>query len=651
MKKIIYIFILCCLSISVAGQSKQGLGSSFKSSGNNSRNSQQDSVPESNVEHFHRTWQWAHDGVYKNEVAIDTSLDKIHNYNYIFQKSIANTYLANFPSPYISDIYVNRADDEDFFALTNIRAFLFKPVDALEYNTTTPFTQLKYFSGGGKKKNETLLDVFHTQNITPFWNAGLRYNLISSDGRYMNQKAKAYNFSIFSSYERERIAATFFLNQNNGKFNENGGITDRNLLEQDSLKAEDLPVYLSNTTNSYRNFNFYGLFQYNIGKKKEVIEAKDTSYTYPAKAVFSATIEDNVHRFKEGSINKEFFPVSHIDSVSGMDFQGNRVYNLTSKFIVNEHPKHKYLPGVYAGLNFKYLDYSERKSLDSTHYKGTSKYTGTWLTGGIFNVDKNAVFNFDVSGKLCLLGDYVGNFELQGFIRQYFNKEKNAYVKVDFLADSKAVNHFFTRYIGNHDIWDNNFKNIKRLNIEGRYVNPKLRTELGVAWANTIDYVYFDTTAMPEQTSKAVMVFSAWAKQVFRAGNFYFDQTVYVQKSTQEDILSLPTLAVYSHNYYQNAFFQKVLKFVVGIDFFYNTKFYADKYRPSTMQFYNQREEKTGGYPKLDVFLDFSIKRAHLFLKYEHVSYYLTNGGYFSALDYPINPPMFKFGLRWNFFN
>ncbi|MDE5638326.1 MAG: putative porin, partial [Odoribacter sp.] len=109
--------------------------------------------------------------------------------------------------------------------------------------------------------------------------------------------------------------------------------------------------------------------------------------------------------------------------------------------------------------------------------------------------------------------------------------------------------------------------------------------------------------------------------------------------------------SLYSHNYYENTFFKKILKFIIGIDLFYNTQFYADNYSPSTMQFYNQRKEKTGGYPKLDIFLNMRIKRADFFLKYEHLNYYFTNGEYFSALDYPINPAMFKFGLKWNFFN
>lgn len=467
----------------------------------------------------------------------------------------------------------------------------------------------------------------------------------------MNQKSKAYNFSLFSSYEYERLAISFFLNQNNGKFNENGGITDKKYIRDTTINAENIPVNLSNTSNSYRNFNFYAQVQYNIGKPKEVITPTDTTITYPAKALFSATIEDNIHRFKEANVNRDFFPVTYLDTVTSLDIQSDKIYEITTKFVVNEHPKHKYLPGVYAGLNYKYLDYSGRTSLDTVNNYGKKKYSGIWLTGGLFNVDSTAIFNFDASARLCLIGDYVGNFTIEGFIQQYFNKNRNSYVKVDALIESKAVNPFFSNYIGNHDYWENNFNNIKTLNIQGRYVNEKLRTEVGIAWSNIIDYVYFDTTSMPVQSSKTLMVLTAWGKQNFKAGNFHFDQTVYFQKSTQEDILSLPVIALYSHNYYENTFFKKALKFCVGIDLFYNTKFYADKYKPSSMQFYNQRDEKTGGYPKVDVFIDFAIKRAHLFLKYEHLNYYFTNGEYFSALNYPINPAMFKFGLKWNFFD
>lgn len=613
---------------------------------------ERDSVKSQDVPHFHKTWQWRREGVYAEDIPQDTTIDKEHNYNDIFRRSIANTYLANFPSPYHSDIYIRREAEEEFYPLTNIRAYLFRVPDLLNYSTTTPYTQLTYKNGGGKGKNETLLNVQHTQNIRPWWNAGFRYNLISSDGRYMNQKSKAYNVSLFSNYQRDRWVVVFLINQNNGKFNENGGITDKKFIRDTSVNAENIPVNLSGISNSYRNFNFHTQAHYNIGRPKQTARSDtDTIVTYPAKAVVSITVEDNVRRFKEQSVRKDFFRHTFLDSAASADMQVNRIYALNGKFVVNEHPKYRYLPGIYAGIDIRHSKNTWRASADTVPYEWKDKFTNTWLTGGLFNVDTAALFNFDAALKLCVVGDYIGDFTVDGYLCQYLRKDRSAYVKVDATIESKTPNPFLNQYYGNHDQWDRGLDNVKRFRVAGRYVNSRLRTEVGVGWDNTIDYVYFDTTAMPTQSSQNLMVLTAWCRQHFKAGHFHFDETAYVQKSTKKEVLSLPAVAVYSHNYYENAFFSQVLKFAVGVDLFFNTEFYGDKYQPSTMQFYNQRQEKTGNYPKLDVFMDFGLKRAHIFLKYEHVNYHFSNGNYYSALSYPINPAVFKFGLGWNFYD
>ncbi len=656
MKKFIGIFIFVILHLVCPAQSE--FDPEMPPDMQRDREHDQDSVKESNVPHFRYTWQWERNGVYKQDIPLDTLLDGIHNYNYIFKKSISNTYLGNFPSPYESNLFINRETAQDYYPLTTIRAFLFKPEEMLNFNTTTPFTRLKYFTGGGKGKAENMLDIWHVQNIRPWWSAGIRYNLISSDGRYMNQKSKAYNFSLFSTYEKERITFSLFLNQNNGHITENGGIKDLAFItDSTDQKAENIPVRISSgdVTNNYRNTNFQIQGQYNIGNAKEITTSTDTFNTYPAKAVFNFRMEENETRFKEKSVPLDFYRHTYIDSVSTLDHVINHVYDLSAKFVLNEHPKYKYLPGIYAGLDFKHEVYDHRTDYDSVNRIqtfGKSKYSGTYITAGIFNVDTNVMLTYDVAGRLCLLGHYAGNFKFDGYIQQALRKDRSSYLRANATIELKSVNPFFSRYVGNHNIWENDFNAIKTIKVDGQYVNQRLRTDLGAGITNIFSYVYLDTTAMPQQTSKTLMVFTAWAKQNFRLGNFYFDQNVYFQKSTQEDILSLPAVSVYSHNYYQNHLFKKALFLQIGFDIFYNTKFYADNYMPSIMQFYNQREFKTGNYPKIDVFLDIRIKRADIFVKYEHLNYLLKDhGNLFSAMNYPINPAMLKFGIKWDFFN
>ena len=56
-------------------------------------------------------------------------------------------------------------------------------------------------------------------------------------------------------------------------------------------------------------------------------------------------------------------------------------------------------------------------------------------------------------------------------------------------------------YLGNHDFWINDFKNIKTLELEGGYVqkigNSHIRPK--VKFSTITDHVYFNTAAVPEQ--------------------------------------------------------------------------------------------------------------------------------------------------------
>lgn len=652
MKKLFYTIILCSISfISFAQSDLEMLDEEIM---------EQDSIQGDTVKHFRTAWKWMRGGVYKKVWQLDTFTDGIHNVNPIFKNEISNTYLGNQPSPYESNIFINRVTDEDFYPLNRVRAYLFKPEDALEFNTTTPYTQLSYFNGGGKTKSEDVVDVWHYQNIRPYWSAGFRYYLLSGEGSYMYQKSKTYNFAFFSAYEKERNTFSFFINQNVGHYKENGGLQDPYYLVDTILDAQLIPTNLSQEPqNNFYNFNLALTAQYHIGKGKTLITQRDsltqdTLISYPMKAILAVNVEDNQYKFKESYVELSFFPNTYIDSISNADIIHNKRYEISTKLVVNEHPKYKYLPGVYAGLSFKYLNYRQRTRIDNdstTTDFGTSKYTGTYLTAGTFNMDTTSQLNFDIAASYCLFGDYNFDYKLEGEITQYLNRQRSTFIRANALLENQTPNHFFSRYIGNHNIWENNFDKTQSYEVRGSYHNKRLRLEAGIALNNTNGYIYLDTAALPQQFDGNLVVFTAWVKEIFKLGNFYFDQKIYYQTCNKEDILSLPQIAIHSHNYYQNRLFQKVLGLQIGFDMFYTTQFYGDAYMPSIMQYYNQRKTKIGNYPKLDAFLTLNIKRADIFVKYEHFSEFFCNREYFSAYNYALRPATFKFGVRWNFYD
>ena len=660
MKKAIIIIVSCFVSLFSWAQHDKGF---FSETDPLMETMSRDSLrtPPEYVPHFRMAWKWMHHGVYRKFMPLDTLTDGVHNTNLIFKKSVSNTYLGNFPSPYESDIFMLREKGEDFYPLNTVREFLFKPVDALEYNTTTPFSQISYYNGGSQPKSEDWLEVWHLQNIRPFWSAGIRYTLISATGSYPYQKSKAYHFSLFSSYEKERVAISFFINQNTGHFRENGGIADPSEIRDTILNSQMLQTQLNyEPNNNYKNFNAYTLLQYNIGKGKETITIidslrQDTMLSYPMKVTLAARREENVHRFKEAQVETAFFPESYISEGANTDTYENNSWEINSKLIINEHPKYAYLPGIYAGVTHRQIDYKLRTGielpLDTILNFEKRAYYGTYLTAGIFNVDTNALFNFDAHGELGVLGDYITDYSLQGEITQYFNRDRSSFFQASAHIKHKTPNDFLEFYLGNHDKWSNDFGKITSYQLQGSFHNVRRRTEIGIGVNNTTGYIYFDTLVAPRQYDADLLVFSAWIKQHFQWGHFHFDQKVFYQSSNKPEVLSLPILSLYSHNYFQGMLFKNVLTLQAGVDLFYNTAFYASAYRPSLMQFHNQRVEKTGNYPKLDVFLAFRLKRADVFVKAEHVSLYFANQNYFSALHYPINPFKVKYGVRWNFFD
>jgi hypothetical protein len=97
--------------------------------------------------------------------------------------------------------------------------------------------------------------------------------------------------------------------------------------------------------------------------------------------------------------------------------------------------------------------------------------------------------------------------------------------------------------------------------------------------------------------------------------------------------------------------FKKALYAQAGIDLSYYSSWFAQGYNPVTGQFYHQRRQKTGNYLFGDVFLNFKVKSALLFVKYQHFNAGLSGYNYYLSPDVPMQDASFKFGVKWTFYN
>ena len=154
------------------------------------------------------------------------------------------------------------------------------------------------------------------------------------------------------------------------------------------------------------------------------------------------------------------------------------------------------------------------------------------------------------------------------------------------------------------------------------------------------------------QSTSAVNVTGLYARKDFRIGGLHLDNRVLLQWSTDQKVIPAPKLSVVLSYYYEFNIVKNVLRMQIGLDGRYNSKYYAFGYNPSLAAFYNEREQKIGGYPMIDAFVSAKWKRMRILVKLQHANYDLFGSRtYFSALHYPLNTRVLKFGFSWGFYD
>lgn len=163
-----------------------------------------------------------------------------------------------------------------------------------------------------------------------------------------------------------------------------------------------------------------------------------------------------------------------------------------------------------------------------------------------------------------------------------------------------------------------------------------------------------DMTASIYQESGNINILTAQLRQDFRVGILNWENVITYQNSSNKEVLPLPALNIFT-NLYIKFKIAKVLSVELGGDAYFFTKYYAPDYVPQLGQFAVQKDEdsriKLGGYPFVDVYANFHLKRARFFVMMSHVNNASGNKMMFLTPHYPTNGNVLRFGVSWNFYN
>ena len=580
-------------------------------------------------------------------------------------------------------VYMEREPMSKFFFNDAKRFWLPSERTARFYNTAIPMSIVSYNTGGGREIAQDWFKFLFSGNINPKAQIGLRISYPYSKGSYNYQAAKGFNWGLFGSYMGDRYEVQAYYDTYNMINKENGGITDDLYITDPAqlqgglskINPRTIPTNLTASHSRVRGKELYLNQRYKVGywdikydsiKPDSVVKR---TYIPVSSFIWTFAFEEGRHMFSNTSAKEEseFWENHYMTADHTADRTHYRAVRNTLGISLLEGFNKYAKAGLAAFVTHEYRNYFQTPDtlplsgpdrpegltpypLDHrVEHKGVQNF---FYAGAQLTKQQGLTFNYDATVKFGIAGAAAGEIFADGGITTRIRLLGDT---VSLRAYGKFANetapYLMQHYVSNHFIWENDFGKTRRLRFGGRLSIPHTGTRIDVGVENVQNQIYFNSAGLPVQAGKSVQVLAARLDQDLRFKALNWRNTVIYQTTSDEGVIPLPSLAVYSNLFLQFKV-AKVLDVQMGVDLNWYTSYHAPAYQPSTMSFCNQSEIKCGNYPFMNAYLNFKLSRARFYVLYSHVNQGLFGGSdYFSIPHYPLNPRRFQMGVSVDFLN
>lgn len=559
------------------------------------------------------------------------------------------------------------------------------------HNTYIPTTILQYNYCGNSENHQDRLQADFAGNVNRRIGIGGFIDYLHSKGCYNFQAAKNFNFGLSAYYFGDRYELQTFYQQYAHQNLENGGITDDRYITDPaavqggvtSVQYKSIPTRLTSAKNRLTGAEFYMNHAYKIGYWSEE-EVNDTLtrdiYIPIMKILYSFDYRHYRHVFSEKSKAQDFWENFYFDPSGTSDnTKLNSISNTVGIYFIEGFKKWmKFGLSAYATYqlnqftlpNAGYM--SETEEGDSSSGENSSSESNNGLTplpsagipeakhnqnfvyiGGRIEKSQGSILRYNADVRFGLSGDAAGDLELNGQIMTNIPLFGDTVTVEAHGGFHNTTPDWLTKhYVSNHFIWSNDFGKVRSVKFGGSLEIPWTRTKALIDVENQQNHIYFGNDFLPKQYGGNVQIMSVGLEQNFKVGILNWNNRVTWQVSSNNSVVPLPQLTVYSNLFIKARLF-KVLHVQVGVDCDYYTKYKGYTYQPATMTFCNQEETSLGGYPFCNAYVNLRLYRCRFYVMMSHVNQGLFGSAYneFSLPHYPINPRRFQIGIAVDFAN
>ncbi len=615
----------------------------------------------------------------RTETEIDTSFVNYHLHAVPTSQSLAWTTTGNYGSPGQDQVFFNRENYSDFFFEDAIAAWLHSVDSHVFYNTRIPMTLVSHTTGGNKYSNQDRTMVTFSGNVNKRLQIGANMDYIYSKGSYDRQADKNFLWNLGGSYTGDRYEVQTFFNRYAYTTQENGGITDDRYITHPAdvqggetrVDNKSIPVHLSSSESSLGGTEFFMNHRYKVGFYRYVRDSiTDTivskHYVPVTSFIWSLDYKDGRHRFtnKSASDDASFFKNTYLslagtaDTTSYMSLTNTvgiamlEGFNKWAKFGFSAYAYHQ----LYRQTMFTPTEESAEAAAEGlSPVPATIPRRSTenrFYAGAHLSKTQGSLLHYNATAEFGVAGGVEGDMNIDGDIDTQFKMLGDTVTVRGYgRFSNESPSSMLFQLATNHFIWDNDFSKIKRFRVGGELDLPFSGTNINVGYETLKDYIYFNNDNVPTQHSDMISVLSATLRQELSFRAFHWDNEVTYQVSSNQSVIPLPKLALYS-NLYLQFMVAKVMHVQLGVDANYYTSFYAQAYNPATMTFHTQDEMKCGNFLYMNAYANFRLKKARFFVLYTHANGKLFGGdNYFSSPHYPLNPRRLQVGVSVDFTN
>ena len=508
------------------------------------------------------------------------------------------------------------------------------------YDTKSPYTKMYVILGG---KGRSMTRASFSRNINPRWNFGFNYRALLVDKQVQRQSkgdrnVKSTYYDLYTAFQTKDSTYRVFANfrRNRLDADEYGGIRTNEGFEYKEYFFDNAQPNLLNATSSDLRMNFHLFHQYEIGKALQIYNILD--------------------RYRQGIGFTDLPPKDYYDNVE--------IDNDTT----DDKSKFKYLR-TEVGIKGNLLKLFYNGYYAIRDYSMTNKYLSSPDTLKVATSGVESYLGGRISLRLDSLTEVTGWGELQDNGNYRIDgKIRTKWFEASLKQFQYSVPLLMQSYRGAHDVWDNDFDNTNVTQVNGylHYVSPMFSISPGITFTRMGNYVFFKQidynqedygkiqTVLPIQTSGEQVIASPELKLSLRLYDhiIFSSQTIYtkVLENTEEGI-QIPDLFVNAQLAYENIFFNTNLDMHAGLEFHYQSDYYALAYDVPIQQFYVQQSFVTPSFPLVDVFFNARIKKGRIFFKYNNLIQLFTKEGYMPTPNYPGQRNIIDFGFDWSFYD